>query len=216
MSLTNFAQTYAELTPNEQTQFADSIRRLLADGLIWREDETDRRVYNFLARRRELVADYLQVAGWELRHHETIGVFQVVHRDGAHRRHLKRDETIWLLLLRLIDAELRETLRVTVMPTRYPVVTQSEIVQRYAEFFPGQTIRKKSSLEEALRTLASLKLVRVHRASTSEPTIELLPTLQVVVPANDIAELAERIAQYNRISEDAESKDEGRGMKDEG
>lgn len=115
MSLTNFAQAYAELTPNEQTQFADSVRRLLADGLIWREDETDRRVYNFLARRRELVAGYLQVAGWELRHHETIGVFQVVHRDGAHRRRLKRDETIWLLLLRLIDAELREMLRVTVV-----------------------------------------------------------------------------------------------------
>ena len=199
MSLTNFTQAYAELTPNEQTQFADTIRRLLADGLIWREEESDRRVYNFLARRRDLIADYLQVAGWELRHHETLGVFQVVHRDGAHRRHLNRETTIWLLLLRLIDAELRE--KMTVMPTRYPAVTQSEIVQRYAEFFPGQTIRKKSSLEDALRTLASLKLVRVHRASASEPTIELLTTLQVVVPANDIAELAERIAQYNRAEE---------------
>jgi len=206
MSLTNFAQMYAELTPNEQAQFADATRRLLADGLIWREDETDRRIYNFLVRRRELVADYLQVVGWELHHHETIGVFQVVHRDGAHRRHLNRDATIWLLLLRLIDAELRE--KMTVIPTRYPVVTQSEIVQRYAEFFPGQTVRKKSSLEDALRTLTSLKLVRVHRASASEPTVELLPTLQVVVPANDIAGLAERLAQYNRTQEDNESKDE--------
>jgi DNA-binding HxlR family transcriptional regulator len=207
MSLTNFAQVYAELTPNEQAQFADALRRLLADGLIWREDETDRRVYNFLVRRRDLVADYLQVAGWELHHHETIGVFQVIHRDGAHRRHLKRDETIWLLLLRLIDAELRE--KMTVMPTRYPVVTQSEIVQRYAEFFPGQTVRKKSSLEDALRTLASLKLVRVHRSSTSEPTVELLPILQVVIPVNDLASLAERLALYNRANDEVESKDEG-------
>lgn len=196
MSLLHFAQAYTELASNEQMQFADAIRRLLADGLIWREEESDRHTYNFLVRRRDLVADYLQIAGWELRHHETIGVFQVVHRDGAHRRHLNRETTIWLLLVRLIDAELRE--KMTVTPTRYPAVTQSEIVQRYAEFFPGQTIRKKSSLEEALRTLASLKLVRVHRASTSEPTVELLPTLQVVVPANDIAELAERLAQYNR------------------
>lgn len=196
MALANFAEAFAQLAPGEQTHFVDSLRRLLADGLIWREDENDRRIYNFLARRRDLIADYLQVAGWELRHHETSGVFQVVHRDGAHRRHLNRDATIWLLLLRLMDAELRE--KMVVMPTRYPVVPQSEIVQRYAEFFPGQTIRKKTSLEEALRTFATLKLVRVHRTSASEPTIELLPTLQVVVPASDIASLAERLAQYNR------------------
>ena len=202
MALATFAQAYSELAPGEQAQFAEAVRRLLADGLIWREDESDRRIYTFLARRRDLIQDYLQVAGWDLRQNELLGIFQVAHRDGAHRRRLNRDATIWLLLLRLMYAESRE--KMVVMATRYPVVTMSEVVQRYAEFFPGQVVRKKTSLEDALRPLAALKLVRVRRASSSEPSIELLPTLEIVVPATDITALAERLAQYNRAPEESE------------
>ena len=75
MSLSQFAQEYSQFSSSEQAQFAQSVRRLLADGLIWREDEDDRQIYGFLLRRRELVADYLAVAGWELRHEERVGAF---------------------------------------------------------------------------------------------------------------------------------------------
>jgi DNA-binding HxlR family transcriptional regulator len=132
MSLNDFAEAYSELASGEQQQLSDAVRRLLSEGLIWREDEHDRPVYNFLVRRRELVAAYLSVAGWELRYDERIAVFQVVHREGAHRRRLNRDTTIWLLLLRLIYAEKRE--RVEVSLTRYPTISIEELYQRYTEF----------------------------------------------------------------------------------
>lgn len=201
MPLAEFAVEYAQLSAGEQALFAEAVRRLLAEGLIWRGDEGDTRAYAFLLRRRELVAEYLQVAGWELRHDERAQVFQVVHRDGAHRRRLGRDTTVWLLLLRLIYAEKRE--RVELRLTRYPTVTVGEVAQRYAEFFPGQAVRKKTSLDEALRTLQTLKLVRaggggVLRAANNDQVIELLPTLEAVVPADAVAALAARIAEYQR------------------
>jgi hypothetical protein len=201
MPLTTFTREYEELSPNEQAQFAEAVRRLLAEGIIWREEEGDRRVYNFLVRRRELVADYLQVAGWELRHDERVAVFHVVHREGAHLRRLSRDSTVWLLLLRLIYAEQRESLKVTL--TRYPIATVGEVAARYAEFFPGKPVRKKTSLEEALRTLERLKLIRpaggagALRASNSEQVIELLPTLEIVVPAGEISAVAARLREYD-------------------
>lgn len=201
MSLLTFAQEYSQLALPEQTQFAEAVRHLLADGLIWREAEDDRRVYSFLLRRRELVADYLAVAGWELRHEERIGAFHVVHREGTHRRRFSRDATLWLLLLRLIYAEKRERLEVSL--TRYPVVEVSEVVQRYAEFFPGQNVRKRSSLSDALRSFQVLKLVRaagggVIRTDSTEQLIELLPTLEMIVPAAGVAALAERLRTYDR------------------
>lgn len=201
MPLAEFAVEYAQLAAGEQTLFAEAVRRLLAEGLIWRGDETDTRSYAFLMRRRELVAEYLQVAGWELRHDERAQVFQAAHRDGAHRRRLNRDTTIWLLLLRLIYAEKRE--RVELRLTRYPTVTVGEVAGRYAEFFPGQAVRKKTSLDDALRTLQALKLIRaggggVLRAVNNDQVIELLPTLEVVVPATAIAELAARLGEYQR------------------
>ena len=208
MPLTTFTREYEELSPNEQAQFAEAVRRLLAEGIIWREEEGDRHVYNFLVRRRELVADYLQVAGWELRHDERVAVFHVVHREGAHRRRLNRDTTVWLLLLRLIYAEQRESLKVTL--TRHPVATVGEVAARYAEFFPGKAVRKKTSLEEALRTLQHLKLIRpaggsgVLRASNGEQMIELLPTLEIVVPAGEISAVAARLREYERSAAESE------------
>ncbi|MSP14339.1 MAG: DUF4194 domain-containing protein [Chloroflexi bacterium] len=201
MALTQFAQEYDQLTPGEQAQFAEAVRRLLADGLIWREDENDRRIYAFLSRRRELVADYLQVAGWELRFEERLNIFHVVHREHAHRRRLNRDTTIWLLLLRLIYAEKRESMSIQL--TRYPVVAVGEVAGRYAAFFPGQVVRKKTSLEEALRTLQALKLIRAAgggslHAGNGEQLIELLPALEVVVPAADISAVVDQLSPYNR------------------
>jgi hypothetical protein len=207
MSLIAFAEEYNRLSPNEQAQFAEAVRRLLADGLIWREEESERRIYHFIARRAAMARDYLSVAGWELRHDERLGIFQVTHSEGAHRRHLNRDTTIWLLLLRMIYAEKRERLEITL--TRHPVVPVGEVAQRYSEFFPGQTVRKKGSLEDALRALHNLKLIRAAgggapRVNSAEQLIELLPTLEAVVPAIEISAIAEKLREYYR------SKEEGR------
>jgi hypothetical protein len=201
MSLDTFASEYGQLSATEQSQFGEAVRRLLADGLIYREDEDDRRTYAFLLRRRELVADYLAVAGWELRHEERVGAFHVAHREGAHRRRLSRDTTVWLLLLRLIYAEKRERLEVSL--TRHPVVEVADVAQRYAEFFPGQSVRKKTSLDEALRTLGSWKLIRaagggVLRSGAPDQLIELLPTLEIVVPSPSAAQVAEKLREYGR------------------
>jgi hypothetical protein len=216
MGLVEFAEAYSQLTNSEQQQLSDAVRRLLSDGLVWREHEHDRPIYNFLVRRRELVAAYLLVAGWELRYDERIAVFQVVHREGAHRRRLSRDTTIWLLLLRLIYAEKRE--RVEVSLTRYPTISIEELYQRYTEFLPGQAVKKKTSLDAALRTLQSLKLVRAGgggslRASDGDKLLELLPTLEVVVPGGAISEIAGRIQEYDhsrgrRAASDDEPDDE--------
>lgn len=212
MSLAQFAHELNELSSAEQAQFAQAVRRLLSDGLIWREEESDRPIYSFLARRRALVADYLAVAGWELRHEERVAAFHVVHRDGAHRRRLGREATVWLLLLRLIYAEKRERLEVSL--TRFPVVELGEVARRYAEFFPGQNVRKRSSLSDALRSFQSLKLVRAAgggaiRAGQAEQLIELLPTLEIVVPAGGVAALAERLRAYDKTRDDeGEAQDE--------
>lgn len=203
MSLTQFASEYDALPPGEQSLFSESIRRLLTDGLLWREDDNDRRLYNFLARRADLVREYLALAGWELRFHDRASIYQVIHPEGAHRRRLNRKTTIWLLIFRLLYAEIRQ--KPAVMLTRYPVVTIGDVVDRFASFFPNQRIREKSSLDEALRTLQGLKLIRAAtgvslRAGDTGKQIELLPALEVVIPANEIAAIAEKLAEYQRES----------------
>ena len=199
MTLLSCAEAYTALSPGEKAQFAEAVRRLLAEGLLWREEEADRSAYAFLIRRRDLVADYLQVAGWEVRFDERNGIFSVVHRDGAHRRRIDLETTHWLLLLRQLYAEQLEDLNVTLH--RYPVVSIGEVIRRYQEFFPQRVVRKKTSLERALGELRSLKLIRAAggstlRANDGEQLIELLPALEVIVPASTIADVAVKLSEY--------------------
>jgi Domain of unknown function (DUF4194) len=201
VTLLSFAEEYSALSSGEQAQFAEALRRLLAEGLLWREEADDRHAYAFLIRRRDLVADYLQVAGWEVRFDERNGIFSVAHRDGAHRRRLDLETTHWLLLLRLLYAERLEDLNVTLH--RFPVVSIGEIIRRYQEFFPQRVVRKKTSLDRALGELRSLKLIRVAggsslRTNDGEQLIELLPALEVIVPASAIADIAAKLNEYQR------------------
>jgi hypothetical protein len=194
MSLSQFAQKYDLLSSLDQATFAEAVRRLMDEGLIWREEEADRRVYNFLARHHELAAEYLRVGGWELRHHEQAKVFQLIHGAGARRKRLDQNTTLWLLLLRLLYAERAEKKEAAL--TRYPVVTIDDITARWAQLFPGQP--DPAGLREALPALQSLKLIRpaggeVLRTGNPEQQIELLPTLEIIVPADEIASLANHL-----------------------
>jgi hypothetical protein len=205
MSLQRFAQDYEQLGPGEQAAFAEAVQRLLTDGLIWREDENDRKTYNFLVRRAEMVRLYLQVTGWKLEFHEPTRIYYLVHAEGLHRRRLSKELTIWLLVMRLLYAEKREKPEATL--TRYPVVKVAEITDRYAAFFPNQRLRKKTSLTEALRALHHLKLMRgvgIGSLSADDPEklVELLPALEVILPGNDIAALADRLREYQPTPDD--------------
>ena len=205
MNLTQLGQTYEALPPGEQALFAETVRRLLSDGFLWRDDETDRRAYNFLTRRSELVAAYLEVAGWKLRYDEDTRIYTLAHVEGAHRRRFGRKTTIWLLVLRLIYAEKRERPEATL--TRYPTISVGDVIERYAAFFPNQKVREKTSLDEALRALQAARLIRpggggALRASQPEKFIELLPALEVIIPPQEIVALAARLQEYGHPSAD--------------
>jgi len=180
---------YTDLSPDEQTNLDNAIRRLLSEGLIWREEENDRRAYNVLARRRELAAERLRTDGWDMIHHDSLQAFQLVHRKGKHHRKLDRNTTFCLLVLRLLYCETPSTF------ARNPVVAVNDIARRCAAFVPDD---KKIDLAEALPVLQSLKLIRAAGGKTLRPAdgeqlIELLPTLELVVPETSIAELAGRL-----------------------
>jgi hypothetical protein len=212
MNLVEFGSAYGDLPPGEQALFAETVRRLFTDGFLWRDEEADRHPYNFLRRRGELVAAYLDVSGWKLRYDEPTRIYCLTHVEGAHRRHFGKKTTIWLLLLRLLYAEKREKPEASL--TRQPVVTVGNLIERYAAFFPDQRVRERTSLDEALRALQSARLIRAAgggglRVAEPEGLIELLPVLEVIMPAQEIAALAERLQTYGPgAGDDAEPRAE--------
>lgn len=198
MDVTQFTEEYGLLSPTEKAVFAEAVRVLMSEGLIWREDGTKRQIYTFLNRHSDLIANYLSVAGWELRHHEQCATFQVMHGEGSHRKRFSLDTTIWLLLLRKLYAEQQESMGARL--TRYPVTTVGELIYRYTEL-PNARKRIKTSLLAALTQLQQLSVIRAAtggslRVDNSDQVIELLPPLEVVVPASNAAGVAAQLAEH--------------------
>jgi hypothetical protein len=199
MSWTDFGNKLDALNSSEQALFTDTLRRLLAQSWLWRDDDDDRRHYNFLTRYEDLVRQYLSLGGWELHHAEALRLFHVRSAENAHRRRLNKALTLWLLIARLIYQEQREQNRTTL--NAWPLIKVSDLYDRYRSFFPGRPVRVKGEFTEALRELRALRLIRTPeggapRADTPDKLIELLPALEIVISAGTLAELAALIQQY--------------------
>jgi Domain of unknown function (DUF4194) len=190
-------ETYRDLSSSEQDLFRDSLRLLMAEGLVHRGIPEHSRVYSFLRRRESLVREYLSIAGWELRFAERQETFHLQHLTGAHREKLDGSTTKWLLLLRLLYAEKREGRGLDL--TRNPSVTLEELAQRYSEYFPNEKF--KTRMSDALTTLQTWNLLRWHKV---EDVLELLPTLEVIVPASGLEEAANKLRELQKPSEDDE------------
>lgn len=198
MSVETIVESYQELSNSEQDLFRDSLRLLMSEGLIHRGISEHARSYSFLRRRESLVRDYLALAGWELRFAERQETFHLQHLTGAHREKLDLSTTKWLLLLRLIYAGAREGRALEL--TRNPSVTLEELAQRYAEYFPGEKF--KTRMNDALTTLQTWNLLVWHKL---EDVLELLPTLEVIVPASSLEEATNKLRE---LQKPADSEDE--------
>jgi hypothetical protein len=195
MTTENVLETYQDLSSSEQDLFRDSLRLLMSEGLVHRGIAEHRGVYSFLRRRESLVREYLSIAGWELRFAERQETFHLQHLTGAHREKLDSSTTKWLLLLRLLYAEKREGRSLDL--TRNPSVTIEDLAQRYSEYFPNEKF--KTRMNDALTTLQTWNLLRWHRV---EDVLELLPTLEVIVPASGLEAAANKLRELQKPSED--------------
>jgi hypothetical protein len=191
MSVTPILEDYQELSSSEQELFRDSLRLLMAEGLVYRGIPEHGKIYSFLRRRETLMKDYLALAGWELRFAERQETFHLQHLTGAHREKLDLSTTKWLLLLRLLYAEAREGRALEL--TRNPSVTVEDLVRRYAEYFPKE--RFKTAMTDALKTLQGWNLLRRHGA---DDVLELLPTLEVIVPASSLEAATSKLRELQK------------------
>ena len=163
-----------------------ALDQLLAHGLLWRGLDSDRRAYNTLVRWREVAAQQLHSQGWILIHHDSLQTFQAVNRKGKHQRHLNRNTTLCLLILRLLQTE------TPIGFTPYPVIALSDLLKRCADF------NLQIDLSSALPELAALKLIRPVANRTLRPTdpdqlIELLPPLEIAISDSALKTLAQQL-----------------------
>lgn len=89
----------------DKDEFRRVCNRLMSCCFIMKRNEQTKSDYYFILRHREVFERYLGILGYTLEMNDNPGVIQLVNRENTNHVHLKLNESIILLILRILYDE---------------------------------------------------------------------------------------------------------------
>ena len=178
-----------KMTLAQQQQFRDTANKLLSTTFLSKDKRDNKENYYFLMSYKEVFDEFFQILGYEIALDMPTGSVMLSGASSSNTLKLKRDESIILLILRLLyhekmkDTSLNENI----------VCSVSDIHIKY-DYLEIKRKLNKTDLVQALRLFRRYNLIEATGDLTSSATkIVILPTILMAVKSEDITEV------YNTI-----------------
>lgn len=187
---------FSELSEQDRERLKEAANRLISVNFL--DKELEREKYMLARRQRADLEEFFRLIGWEVIFDDRHECIFVASPEAANRRHLTRDESIWLLVLRLIYQEKRQGLSLS----EFPVTTLHEIRSKYETF--RLPLFNKTKLQELVRLGGQYKLLEPLRAdlSSDDCPFRLFHTLLYAIDADRLEKLEQKIARYETEQEE--------------
>lgn len=189
---------FDQLSEQEQEKLRDLINRLLNVNFLIKELEWEH--YQNARKLRPYLEEFFTFLNWEFQIDDRNECIFIYSKEGAHRLRLSQEESIALLMIRLIYQEKRQG----VLLTEFPLTTKYEIRAKYETFrlpFPGKT-----RFLELIRLLTHYKLLQAidDEVNLDECRFRLFHTLLYALDADSIERIHERIKTYGLETDEEE------------
>lgn len=178
-----------KMTLVQQQQFKDTANKLLSTTFLSKDKRDNKESYYFLMSYKEVFDEFFQILGYEVTLDMASGSVMLSGASNNNTLKLKRDESIILLILRLLyhekmkDTSLNENI----------VCSVSDIHEKY-DYLEIKRKLNKTDLISALRLFRRYNLIEATGDLTSSACkIVILPTILMAVKSEDITEV------YNTI-----------------
>lgn len=188
---------WRHLNENDNRTLVELTNRLLAVNFVVRDKE--RELYYKTRQFEKELRDFFDTIGWDLIIDERHECIFLSSGYSQHRKNLRKDESVWFLILSLLYREKRRELTTS----SFPSVTIFEIRQKYETFqlpWVGRT-----RLDQLVRICAKYHLINVvdRGEYRDESRFQLYHTWQYVIAEESLAVLGERIIKYTDGEEDS-------------
>ncbi len=184
-----------KMTITQQGQFKDTVNKLLASTFLSRDKRDNKESYYFLMSYKEVFDEFFKIMGYEIELDMPTGSVMLSGASASNTLKLKRDESVILLILRLLyhekmkDTSLNENI----------VCAVSDIHEKY-DYLEIKRKLNKTDLISALRLFRRYNLIEVTGDLTSSACkIVILPTILMAIRSEDITEVFNTI---NRITQE--------------
>lgn len=181
---------FHDMSESEQGKVRDVINRLFEMNLLVKEK--DREAYTLIRRHRSSLESYFRFLGWELTVDERHECVFLHIPDGRLRKRLDREQTLWLLVLRLLYEEKRQGLSLS----EYPMVTLYDIRSKYETFRLDWV--NKTTLDKLIRLSVEYQLLEPldEENRSDDARFKLFHTWIYLIQADEMRELIERLERY--------------------
>ena len=183
-----------KMTITQQNQFKDAVNKLLASTFLSRDKRDNKESYYFLMSYKEVFDEFFKILGYEVILDMPTGSVMLVGASAQNTLKLKRDESIVLLILRLLyhekmkDTSLNENI----------VCQVSDIHEKY-DYLEIKKKLNKTDLINSLRLFRRYNLIEVTGDLTSSACrIVILPTILMEIKSEDITEVYNTIMKISQ------------------
>lgn len=187
--------TYEGMNVTQQNQFKETANKLLANTFLCRDKKDNKENYYFLMSYKEAFDEFFKILGYEIAFDSASGTAMLEGASASNTLKLKRDESIILLIIRLLyhekakDTSLNDNI----------VCSVGDIHSKY-EYLQIKRKLNKTDLISSLRLLRKYNLIEVTGdVTTSACRIVILPTILLAIKSEDINDVYQAI---NHISQE--------------
>ena len=174
-----WAEDYENLSEKEKERFQKTINILLNKTFLVYNKEQDRPYYRFVEKHFDIFQGYLNIARWDLLYNRRLSVLQAYNIEEKNRRRFNLQETIFLLILRLLYDEKKKDLQLT----KDVVVAGFEIQEKYMALQIKERLPSREEMTRILRLFSSFSLLDLKKGHYKDPEAAyiLYPSLQMVI-----------------------------------
>ncbi len=190
-------EAYAKLNNSTKNQFSDICNKLLANSFLARDKKDNKESFYFVITYKELFEEFFSILNYELVVDRNLGAIQLATESVSHLLKLKKEESIILLILRLLY---QEKLKETTLNSNI-IITTSDIHEKYDVL----ELRKKITKTDLVAVLRLFKKYNLLEAlddiTKSDTQIVLFPTLLQAINTQNVNEVAATISKLSQEGE---------------
>lgn len=182
--------SYERLSNVQKATFKDIANKLLASTFLARNKKDNKDNYYFVVSYKEVFDEFFAILGYEVKLDQGVGSIMLKSDQNTGFLKLRRDETIILLILRILYHErLKET-----SLNENVVITVLDIHEKY-NFLEIKKRINKTDLVSALRLFRRFNLIEtIGDITMSNTKVVIMPTILYAINTEEITEV------YNTVS----------------
>ena len=180
---------YETFNVTQQNQFRDTANKLLSNTVLCRDKKDNKENYYFLMTYKEVFDEFFKILGYEINLDTTLGSVMLEGASASNTLKLKRDESIILLILRLLyhekakDASLNDNI----------ICSVADVHEKY-DYLQIKRKLNKTDLVSSMRLFRRYNLIEITGdITTSTCRIVILPTILMAIKSEDVTSVYQTI-----------------------